>query len=242
MLVQERMTPDPIVVDENLTVLDAAQRMKEMKVRRFPVVRDGKLVGIVTDRDLRSSAPSQVISFDEQERQLLPELHKLFSSIKIKDIMSKKVITVNPEQSVVMAAHLMLEHRISGMPVVDAQGTLVGVITESDVFKILIGLSGIHLGRVTFGVEVEDRPGSIKEVADVIRQYEGRLASILTSYDRAAPQNRRVYIRIQDPLPKEFDALKTALEEKFHLLYVLEDAVETGTHSWSASNGSTNPD
>jgi len=226
MLIQEYMTPDPVVIDENTTIMDAAQQMKEKKVRRFPVVRDGRLIGIVTDRDLRSAAPSQVLSFDECERQLLPELHKLLSSVKIKDIMSRQVITVAPDQSIVMAAHLMLKNRISGMPVVDAAGRLVGIITQTDVFRILIDFSGIQHGRTTFGVEIEDRPGSIKEVADVIREHDGRLASILTTYDRAQPQHRRVYLRVRDLPEAKLALMEKALAARFSLLYVIRDDLE----------------
>lgn len=226
MLIQEYMTPDPVVMEENATIMAAAEKMKEKRIRRFPVVRDGQLIGIVTDRDLRSAAPSQVLSFDECERQLLPELHKLLSSVKVKDIMSRRVITVRPDQSLVLAAHLMLKNRISGMPVVSAGGQLVGIITQTDVFKILIELSGIHRGKTTFALEIEDRPGSIKEVADVIREHEGRLASILTTYDRAKPQCRLVYIRICDLPEERLARLRQVLEVEFRVLYVIQDRLE----------------
>ena len=223
MLVKEYMTPHPLSVDEDTPVIKAAELMKERNVRRFPVMRNDELIGIVTDRDLRSAGPSQVISFDAQERQLMPELHALFAAMKIRDVMSRKVVTIHPEQTIVAAALLMLKHRISGLPVVDAQGKLAGIITEADVFKVLVDLAGVHSGKTVLAFRLEVRPGSIKEVADVIREHGGRLASILTSYSPAEEHFRRVYVRIRDLPAKELQALEKVLRGKFELLYVVND-------------------
>ena len=126
MLVKEYMTPNPMTVSEDSSILKTAELMKRKQVRRFPVLRSDELMGIVTDRDLRSAAPSQVISFDAQERELMPELHSLLSNITIREVMSSDVITIRPEQTIVAAAQLMLRHRMSGVPVVDTGGQLLG--------------------------------------------------------------------------------------------------------------------
>jgi acetoin utilization protein AcuB len=223
MLVREYMTPNPISVDQDASILEAAELMKERKVRRFPVVHGGELIGIVTDRDLRSAAPSDVISFDAEERELMPELHDLLAKVKIKDVMSRKVVTVGPEQTIVAAARLMLEHRISGIPVTDSRGQLLGIITETDVFKILVDISGFSSGETTFAFHLEDRPGSIKQVADVIRAHGGRLAGILTSYALADAQFRRVYIRIMDLPSEKAQPLEQELRGQFEVLYVAHD-------------------
>ena len=165
MLVIEYMTVKVITLDESTSILEAADLMKKNRVRRFPVMRDEKLVGIVTDRDLRSAAPSQVITLDEQERQLLPELHKLLVNTKIRDIMTQEVITVDPEDTVVKAARLMLKHRISGIPVVVGP-VLLGIITEGDLFKVLVDFSGAKVGKTTFAFQLEDRAGFVKQIAE----------------------------------------------------------------------------
>ena len=226
MLIREYMTPQPITVTEDMSVIDAAELMKQNNVRRFPVLRDGKLVGIVTDRDLRSAAPSQVISFDSEERALMPELHSLLAQIKVGEIMSSDVISVDPEQTIVTAALLMLHDRISGLPVVDSEGALVGIITEKDIFKVLVDFSGISLGRTVLAFRLEDRPASIKEAADAIRKHDGRLASILTSYASEDPGFRKVYFRIRDLPPQKLKALREELEKNFDLLYVIQDRVD----------------
>lgn len=223
MLVRDYMTAQPTSVDDDTSVLQAAELMKQKSVRRFPVLRGGELVGIVTDRDLRSAAPSQVISFDAQERQLMPELHSLLSAMKVREVMASRVVTIHPEQTIVAAALLMLERRISGLPVVDSQGRLSGIITETDIFKVLVDLSGSHSGKIVLAFRLEDRPGSIREVADTIRDHGGRLVSILTSYDPAEERFRRVYIRIADLPAQELEAMQNALRERFDLLYITDD-------------------
>jgi acetoin utilization protein AcuB len=227
MLIQEFMTPNPLTIDEETSILEAAARMKEKKIRRFPVLRGDRLVGIVTDRDLRSAAPSQVISFDQRERELLPELHEMLSGIRVKTIMSQDLITAGPAETIVTASRRMLRHRISGMPVTDALGRLVGIITEGDIFKALVKLAGGSLGNTLLGFALEDRPGSIKEVADVIRAHGGRLASILTSYETTPdPALRHVYIRIRDMAPDKLKALRDELAKRFRLLYMIEEEEE----------------
>jgi acetoin utilization protein AcuB len=190
------------------------------------VLRDGELIGVVTDRDLRSAAPSQVISLDGQERQLMPELHSLLSDIKIKDIMSRDVVTVGPGQTIVAAAKLMLEHRVSGLPVVESGGGLLGIITETDIFKVLVDLSGISSGKTAFAFDLEDVPGSIKEVADSIRAHGGRVESIMTSHALAEPGFRRAYIRIRDLAPETLQTLEQELKERFDLIYMIQDGVD----------------
>jgi acetoin utilization protein AcuB len=225
MLVSEYMTPNPMSVKEDSSILETAELMKEHKVRRFPVLRDDELIGIVTDRDLRSAAPSQVVSFDAQERELMPELHSLLAGITVKEVMSREVITIHPEQTIVAAAQLMLEHRMSGIPVVDSRGQLLGIITETDIFKVMVDLSGVSSGKTTFAFQLEDRAGSIKEVADVIRRHGGLVASILTSHTLAAPQFRRVYIRVGDLPVEKLRALEEELRKQADLLYMIEDDV-----------------
>jgi acetoin utilization protein AcuB len=226
MLVSEYMTADPVSVGENVSILDAAELMKEKKVRRFPVLRDGKLIGIVTDRDLRSAAPSQVIRMDVEERQLMPELHAMLANVKIKDIMSRNVVTVGSGQTIVAAAKLMLEHRVSGLPVMGPGGDLLGIITERDIFKVLVDLSGIASGKTAFAFDLEDVPGSVKQAADCIRAHGGRVESIMTSHALAKLGSRRVYIRARGLADEKLPALERELRERFDFIYMIQDGVE----------------
>ena len=229
MLVRDYMTPNPVTVNEDVGILEAAELMKKHKIRRFPVLRGGSLIGIVTDRDIRSAAPSEVVSFDARERELMPELHSLLAGITVKEVMARDVITIHPAQSIVAAAQLMLERRISGIPVVDSSGQLQGIITETDIFKVLVDLAGVASGKTTFAFQLEDRAGSIKEVTDVIRRHGGLVASILTSRTLATPQFRRVYIRVGDLSAQKLRTLEEDLRKQSELLYVIQDDVVTSS-------------
>lgn len=221
MLVKGWMTIDVITVDEDTSMMKASIIMKERKIRCLPVVdKKGKLVGIVSDRDLKDAAPSKATTLD------VYELNYLLASMKIKDIMSENVVFLRPDETVEFAAILMLENKISSLPVVNEKDALVGIITQTDIFKVLINIAGVYTGGVQFAFSLEDRPGSIKEAADVIRSYGGRIASILSTRETAEEGRRNVYIR-SSPLPvdKLRDLVKE-LEEKFVVLYTSRDLLD----------------
>jgi acetoin utilization protein AcuB len=220
MLVKGWMTSDVITIDEETSMMKASQIMKENNVRRLPVMRKGKLVGMVTDRDIKEASPSKATTLD------IHELYYLLSELKIKDIMRKNLVTVGPEETVEKAAVKMLEHRISGLPVVNDKGKVVGVITQGDIFKVLVSLTGIYRGGIQLAFNLEDRPGSIKDVADVIRKHGGRMVSILTSYDMCEENCRHVYIRIKDIPEDKLKALTEDLDKNFILLYVVKDSLK----------------
>ena len=189
MLVKDWMTRNVVTIEQDGSMDEAIRLMKEKSVRKLPVMKHGKLVGIVTDRDIKRASASDATTLD------VHELLYLIARIKVKNIMTREPISVPPDFTVEETAEMMLKKRISGVPVVDSRGTLVGIITESDIFRVLLSLTGISKGGVQFAFRLEDRPGSIKEVTDIIRAHGGRMASILSSYDRAPQGCRNVYIR-----------------------------------------------
>lgn len=220
MLVKGWMSDQAISVDEETSMMKAFVLMKENNVRRLPVVQKGKLVGIVTDTDLKEACPSTATTLD------IYEINYLLSEIKVKESMSKDVIYVKPDETVEFAAILMLENKISGLPVVNDQKNLIGVITQTDVFKALIHISGVYSGHIQFAFCLEDRPGSVKEVGDVIRSFGGRMVSILTSYDLADEGYRNVYIRIKPMEQEKLSQLVNILDEKFTVLYTAKESLE----------------
>ncbi len=147
--------------------------------------------------------------------------------------MTKNPITVPQDCTVEETAEILLKHNISGVPVVDQYHDVVGTITQNDLFRILISLTGAERRGIQFGMEVEDRPGSIKEVTDIIREYGGRMASILTSYDMAPEGFRRVYVRMYGIDRFKINRLKEALKEKATLLYMV-DRRETTRETYSS--------
>ena len=216
MLVTNWMSKNIITVDENDSMHDAMKLLKEHDIRMLPVMKKGKLVGIVTDRDLKKASASDATSLE------IHELFYLLTRIKVKNIMTKDVITVPPDFTVEETAQVLQKNRISGAPVVDANGQLVGTITQTDLFRVLISLTGVAKGGIQFGLQIEDRPGSIKEVADIIRKFGGRMVSILSSYDLVPQGYRKVYLRMRSIERSELQKLIQELESKAGLLYMVD--------------------
>ena len=140
----------------------------------------------------------------------------------VKNWMSKKPVTVPFDFTIEETASMLLENNISGAPVVDNDKQLVGVITQTDIFKVIISLTGIAKKGIHFGFKVEDLPGSIKELADIIRNYGGHIASILTSYEKVPHGYRNVYIRAYGVDRSKFKNLLSDLKNKADLLYYVD--------------------
>lgn len=216
MLVKNWMSKTVITTDVNDSMNKVVDLMKKHDIGMVPVMKKGKLVGIVTDRDLKRASASDATTLE------VHELLFLISKIKVKDIMTKDPITVPFDFTVEEAAEVFMENRISGAPVVDRDGQIVGTITKGDLFRVLISLTGVGKRGIQFAFQVEDLPGTIKEVADIIRHYGGRMVSILSSYENVPEGYRKVFIRMygvdRDKLPQ----LEDDIRKKATLLYVVD--------------------
>ena len=221
MLVKAWMTTDVVTVHEDTPITKASIVMKERNIRSLPVVnKEGKLLGIVTDRHLKAALPSKATTLD------IYELHYLISRIKVKDLMTRDPVFVRPDETVEFGAVLMLENKISSLPVINEEDSLIGIITQTDVFKVLINITGVYSGGIQFALSLEDRPGSIREVADLIRSHGGRLVSILSTCETAGHGRHNVYIRTRSlPEDKSRDLVRD-LEKKFAVLYTARDFLE----------------
>jgi len=216
LLVENWMNPNVVTVDADDSMLDATKLLKEHNIRHLPVLEKGKLVGVITDRDLKRASPSDATTLEAHE------LLYLIANIKVREIMTRNPITVPYNFTIEEAAEILLQARISGMPVVDKDGDVIGTITQTDLFKVLISLTGVGKKGVQFAFLLEDRAGSIKEVADVIRSYGGRMASILSSYEKAPEHHRYVYIRMYDVDRQKMPQLKEDLKKKAKVLYIVD--------------------
>jgi len=216
MIVSKWMSKKVVTIDVNDSMQDAMKRMKQNDIRMLPVVKKGKLVGVVTDRDLKRASASDATTLD------VHELLYLVSKIKVQDVMTKNAITVPQNYTIEETAEVLLKHKISGVPVVDQNGQLVGTITQTDLFRVLISLTGVGKGGIQFAFQLEDRPGSIKEVADIFRLYGGRMVSILTSYDGVPEGYRKVFIRMHSIERARLQQLKEKLSYKAALIYMVD--------------------
>lgn len=217
MLVNEWMSTGLITISPDASLSQAAGLMKKHGIRRLPVVdKAGLLQGILSDRDLKEASPSKATTLDAHER------YYLFNELTVGACMTKSVITVSKKDTVERAAVLMLENKISGLPVMD-NGHPVGVLTLDDVARVLTVITGAYRGGTQFAFNLEDRPGSIKEVVDVVRRHGGRLVSLLSVYENADEGARKVYLRIAELPEHRLTALIQDLEHDFPLLYMERD-------------------
>jgi acetoin utilization protein AcuB len=216
MLVKNWMSRDVVTIDVEASMDDAIRLLKSNNIRMLPVTRKGRLAGIVTDRDLKRAQASDATSLD------IHELLYLLTKIKVGQVMTKNPIAVPPDFTIEETADILMRNKISGAPVVDGSGELVGVITQHDLYRALIALSGFGRKGIQFAFLLEDRPGSIKEVADVVRKYGARMVSILSTYEGVPEGYRKAYIRIYGIDRDNMAGLKRELGEKAELLYMVD--------------------
>ena len=156
------------------------------------------------------------------------ELYHLLAETKAKDIMKSNPTTIRPNQTVEVAALKMLEHKVTGIPVVSEKGELVGIISQGDVFRVLTSITGIYQGGAQISFNLEDRAGSIREVADVIRKYQAKIVSILSVIETADEGYRHVFFRVKEISEQDLQKMIKELKKKFMFLYVTEDASKKG--------------
>ncbi len=174
MLVGERMSRPAITVLPELPVPDALNLMHSEHIRRFPVVdKRGRLVGMVTEQDLLKASASNATTLS------VWELGYLLNKITVSQVMAKDVVTVTEDTPIEEAARLMADKRISGLPVVREQ-KVVGIISESDLFKLLLEVFGARQPGIRVTVNAEDRPGVLLKLSQAINNIGGNIISVGT--------------------------------------------------------------
>lgn len=171
MLVKERMSHPVISVKPDVPILEALKLMQRERIRRMPVVQDGKMIGIISDKDLIHAAPSDATSLS------VWEINYLVSRIHVKDVMTTNVLSVTEDTPIEEAARIMADNKIGGLPVM-SDGGVVGLITETDLFKILLELMGAREKGVRVTVVVPDRPGELSELTQAIARAGGSFVAL----------------------------------------------------------------
>jgi acetoin utilization protein AcuB len=216
MLVKSWMSTPVITVNVNDSMQDAVKLLKRHHIKILPIVEHSDLVGIITDRDLKKASASDATSLD------IHEILYLIAKVKVKDIMTKNPITVPPYFTVEETSRVLLKNKISGVPVVDDDNRLVGIITQDDLFKVLTSITGLDKRGVEFAFLVEDHTKSIIKLADIIRKYHGRLISLYSTYEGAPPGFRHVYLRVYRIDRQKLSVLLDELKTKTTLLYMVD--------------------
>jgi len=170
MFVGERMSHPVISVSPETPIHDALVMFKKEHIRRAPVIKNGKLVGIVSERDLLNASPSPVTSLS------VWEMNYLLSKVTVKQVMSKKVRTIDVNTPIEEAARIMADSKIGGVPVMRS-GTIAGIITETDLFKIFLELMGAREKAIRVTALVEDKPGQLAKVTKAIAEAGGNFIS-----------------------------------------------------------------
>jgi len=225
MLVKDWMSEPVITLEENTPIIKAIQVLKEHKIRRIPVTRDGKLVGIVSDRDIKEAVPS---------KGNLMELHEqyyLLSELKLKDIMTKDPITVSPDNTIEYAAVLILENKISGLPIVDKEGHVVGIITQTDIFKLFVKMIGVYRSPEQLALVINSTE-DLCQLISIFKKYKITIYSLLCWKEEMVfsvegekwpnfneKKGRYVFLRFSKTDPETIELLLSELKEKYYFLY-----------------------
>jgi len=197
------MTPRPITVTEDISVDKALQLMREEKIRRLPILdKRGRLAGIVSDKDLLYASPSPATSLS------IYEIPYLLSKIKMRDVMAREVITVTEDTPLEEAARIMADNKIGGLPVM-RDDKLVGIITETDLFKIFVEMLGARDSGTRLSMLIPNEKGVLAKITGTIAGMDGNIMALSTIMGED-PTNCQLTVKVAD-VPTE--QLVSAMED-----------------------------
>ena len=210
MYVRDYMNKNVISVPPDMLINDAQQLMKQNKTRRVPVVENGKLVGMITQTSLRDAAPSQATSLS------VWELNYILAKMKVSDVMTRNVITVTPDTTLEDAALLGYRHGVGALPVIE-DGHMVGILTETDTFRVLLEVLGTRETGIRLRIHQHDasKKQMIGEIATVLNKHGYTIQSIFKVHAPGRP-HPDVVVRLVSP------EANAALEELTALGYKVE--------------------
>lgn len=209
MLVRKKMKKDLITINKSERMTVAKKILEEKNIRHLPVVEGKKLIGLVTNMDIRKAEASPATSLE------IRELHYLLDKLTVGEIMTRNVITISPDVSVEEATTILHDNKIGCLPVVE-DGNLVGIITENDVMEILINVMGMKEKGSRLEVVAEDKPGALAEITRIIKEHNVNIISVVTDV-ADEPGKRVVVFKLKTFY---FEPIKKALEAAgFPVLY-----------------------
>jgi acetoin utilization protein AcuB len=198
MFVRNHMTSPAITVKPDLPFQEALKLMREHHFRRLPVVdKNGKLIGIVSERDLLYASPSPATSLS------MWEVNYLLSKIKVERLMSTSVISTSPDAPIEDAARLMVDHKIGGLPVIDNKKQPVGIITETDIFRTFVEMFGGGQPGLRLTISVPQRKGVLASLSQTVYELGGNILSVGTFTNSNLEEDARLVIKVQDVVKDE---------------------------------------
>jgi len=202
MYVRQFMTAQVFTVNPEDSIADTVVLMREKKISRMPVVEKGKLVGFVTDGDLREVSPSPATTLS------IFELNYLIAKTPIREVAIKKVVTCHPDTKIEEAALLMRDHKIGGLPVVD-EGKVIGIITGSDILDAFLDIMGFRSPGQRVMIETKNEAGVMLDLAVTIKEFDVNIGSLAVYHLK--DNKVQILARLQGDNVAE---VKTSLEEK----------------------------
>jgi acetoin utilization protein AcuB len=218
MLVRDWMHTHVIAADTDDTVETAIGLFQEHNVSLLPVTHDGKLMGILTPKDLKQASSSSEAEDSVDVQGIPDEVRKL----KVTEIMTREPLAVPPDFTVEETAEMLLERKIPGCPVLDHHGRMVGIVTKRDLLEAMVVASGTGKLGILFGFIVKDEPDCISELYDVIRKYDARACSIMSCYANAPEGYRYLQIRAFNINRRKLDNLKQELKDRADVLFIVD--------------------
>jgi acetoin utilization protein AcuB len=211
------MKTNLVTVEYDDTVLDALHLMREHKIRRLPVLRRGKLVGIITEKDIKEFSPSRASTLD------IYEMHNVLAKTEVKEAMTKDVITVSPDDPIERAALILRDMRFGGLPVVEKNDNLVGIITAVDVFDVFVEAMGMRKPGARVNITVEDKPGAIAEIAKILKIHNLNIISLATFFTKERDDKKRdIVIRLSGDKNNVDNAINELKDSGYNVTNVLE--------------------
>lgn len=202
MLVKNWMNTDVISINIDDSLQDALSLMNEHGLRLLPVLQDGKLAGVIYDTDIKPAIPSNLT--------------------RAQDLMTKNPPTVPPDLTVEETAELLMKEKMYSVPVEDKWRRMVGIISRDDLFRAFLSLTGMGQKGIQIAFKVKDQPGAIKQLSDIIRNFGGRIASIMSSSGRVAEGLKMVYIRAYNIDRDKLPLMLAELQAQANILYLVD--------------------
>ena len=188
MLVGERMSHPIISIAPDMPVHDALDMFRREHIRRAPVVKGGKLIGIVSDHDLLNASPSPATSLS------VWEMNYLLSKITVSEVMTKNVLTIDENTPIEEAARIMADNKVGGLPVM-RDSHVVGIITETDLFKIFLELMGAREKGIRVTALIDDKPGQLAKITEAIAKAGGNFIAF-GQFSGEDPSTRLVTFKV----------------------------------------------
>jgi acetoin utilization protein AcuB len=211
MLVKDFMTKNVITAHVDEKVSDAITKMKENNIKHLPIIDGDKIFGIVSIKEIEEYSPSKATSLD------IFELHYLLSKITLKEIARRDVITITPDVPIEEAGAIMYKNRIGSLPVLE-NGKLVGIISDRDIFKLLISITAAQSKGTRIYTQILDTAGTIAEIVNIVSTFNTKVHAIFTCYENAPDGKRNVVIRTTQI--ENIDDLEKQLQKKYDFVLI----------------------